>query len=84
MVLKANINALNLMRAAIGSRCKLINRGVTCVIFGSLKIYLAATFWINCKGLIELSGRPAKTALKYNTINIYFNLKVVMIFQSFF
>ncbi len=40
------------MRAAIGSQCKLINRGVTCVLFSSLKI-----FWINYKGLIELSGR---------------------------
>ncbi len=27
-----NINALNLMRAAIGSQCKLMNRGVTCVL----------------------------------------------------
>uniref|UniRef100_A0A8C2KQR1 Uncharacterized protein n=1 Tax=Cyprinus carpio TaxID=7962 RepID=A0A8C2KQR1_CYPCA len=30
------------MRAAIGSQCKLINRGVTCILFGSLKINLAA------------------------------------------
>ncbi len=30
------------MRAAIGSQCKLMNRGVTCVLFGSLKINLAA------------------------------------------
>ncbi len=34
MLLWANINALNLMRAAIGSQCKLMNRGVTCVLFG--------------------------------------------------
>ncbi len=40
------------MRAAIGSQCKLINRGVTCILFGSLKINLAAAFWINCKGLM--------------------------------
>ncbi len=53
MVLKANINALNLMRAAIGSQCKLINRGVMCVLFDSLKINLAATIWINCRGLIK-------------------------------
>ncbi len=64
MVLQANINALNFMRAAIGSQCKLINRGVTCVLFGSLKMYLAAAFWINCKGLIELAGRPDKRALQ--------------------
>ncbi len=47
MVLKANINALNFMRAAIGNQCKLINRGVTCVLFGSLKLNLAAAFWIS-------------------------------------
>ncbi len=57
MVLKANINALNFMRAAIGSQCKLINRGVTCIVFGSLKMNLSAAFWINCKGLIEPAGR---------------------------
>ncbi len=45
------------MRAAIGSQCTLINRGVTCVLFSSLKINLAATFCINYKGLIELAGR---------------------------
>ncbi len=64
MVLKANINALNLMRAAIGSQCTLMNRGVTCVLFGSLKINLAAAFWINCRGLIKMAGRPAKRALQ--------------------
>ncbi len=56
----ANINALNLMRAAIGSQCKLMNRGVTCILFSSLKINLAAAFWINCRCLKELAGRPAK------------------------
>ncbi len=64
MVLKANINALNFMRAAIGSQCKLMNRGVTSVLFGTLKINLAAAFWINCRGLNELAGRPAKKALQ--------------------
>ena len=59
-----NIDALNFMRAAIGSQCKLIKRGVTCILFGSLKINLAVAFWINCKGLIELAGRPAKRALQ--------------------
>ncbi len=49
------------MRAAIGSHCKLMNRGVTCVLFVSLKINLAAAFWINCRGLMELAGRPAKS-----------------------
>ncbi len=63
MVLYANINALNFMRAAIGSQCKLTKRGVTFfilsyIIFGSLKMNLAAAFWINCNGLIELAGRP--------------------------
>ncbi len=51
------------MRAAIGNQSRLIKRGVTFfilsyILFGSLKINLAATFWINCKGLIELAGRP--------------------------
>ncbi len=64
MVLKANINALNFMQAAIGSQCKLMNRDVTCVLFGSLKINLAAAFWINCRGLKGLGGRPAKRALQ--------------------
>ncbi len=64
MVLLANINALNLMRAAIGSQCKLMNRDVTCVLLGSLKINLAAAFCINCRGLMELAGRPAKRALQ--------------------
>ncbi len=53
------------MRAAIGSQCKLMNSGVTCVLFGSLKINLAAEVWINCRGLMELAGRPAKRALQY-------------------
>ncbi len=39
-----------------------MNRGVTCVLFGSLKINLAAEFWINCRGLMELAGRPDKRA----------------------
>ncbi len=51
MVLKANINDLNFMRTAIGSQCKLKNRVVTCILFSSLKMNLAATFWINCRGL---------------------------------
>ncbi len=53
------MNTLNLMRAAIRSQSKLMNRGVTCVPFGSLKINLAAAFWINCRSLMELAGRPA-------------------------
>ncbi len=32
-----------------------MNRGVTCVTFGSLKINVAAAFWINYNGLIELA-----------------------------
>ncbi len=69
MVLKANINALNFMPAAIGSQCKWINRGVTCVLFSSLIIYLAASFWINCRGLMELAGRPAKRALQESSLD---------------
>ncbi len=30
-----------------------MNRGVTCVLFGSLKINLEAALWMNCRGLIE-------------------------------
>ncbi len=52
------------MRVAIGSQCKLMNRGLTCVLFGSLMINLAVAFWINCKGLMELAERPAKRALQ--------------------
>ncbi len=53
------------MQAAIGSQCKLMNRGVTFfilsyILFDTLKIKNAATFWIYCKGLIELAGRPDK------------------------
>ncbi len=77
MVLYANINALNFMRAAIGSQCKLTKRGVTFfilsyILFGSLKMNLAAAFWINCNGLIELAGRPDQgrflRATQQNTI----------------
>ncbi len=50
---------------AASSQCKLINRGVTCILLDSLKINLAASFWINCKGLIELAARPAKRALQW-------------------
>ncbi len=64
MVLWANINGLNLMRAAIGSQCKLMNRGGACILLGSLKINLAAAFWINCRGLIELAGRPSQSKSK--------------------
>ena len=52
------------MQAATGSQCKLMNRGVTRVIFGSLKINLAIAFWINYRGLIKVAGRPAKRALQ--------------------
>ncbi len=43
---------------------KLMNRDVMCVLFGSLKMNLAAAFWINCRGLMVLAGRPAKRALQ--------------------
>ncbi len=64
MILLANINALNFMRATICSQCKLMNRGVMCILFGSLKNNLAAAFWIKCRCLMELAGRPAKRALQ--------------------
>ncbi len=32
-----------------------MNRGVPCVLFGSLEIHLAAAFLINCRGLMELA-----------------------------
>ncbi len=51
-------------QAAIASQCKLMNRDVTCIHFGLLKTNLAATFWINCRVLTELPGRPAKRALQ--------------------
>ncbi len=57
------MKALNFMRAAIGSQCKLMNRDVTCILFGSININLAAAFWINCRSLMELAGRPAKGTL---------------------
>ncbi len=73
------------MRAAIGSQCKLINRGVTFFIlsyihFGSLKINLAATSWINCKGLIELTGRPD---IVYK-IKIYIKKKTYRVLEIWF
>ncbi len=43
-VLYASIDVLNLMRAATGSQCKEIKRGVTCTLFGSLKTSRAAAF----------------------------------------
>ncbi len=43
-VLYASINVLNLMRAANGSQCKEIKRGVAWVLLGSLKTIRAAAF----------------------------------------
>ncbi len=44
VVLYASINVLNLMRAATGSQCKEIKRGVTWALLGSLKTSHAAAF----------------------------------------
>ncbi len=33
--------------------------------FRFIKMNLAAAFWVNCKDLIELAGRPAKRALTF-------------------
>ncbi len=43
-VLYAIISVLNLIRAATGSQCKEIKRGVTWAILGSLKTNRAAAF----------------------------------------
>ncbi len=58
------------MRAAIGSQCKLMNRGVTCNLFSSLKISIAAVFWINCKGLIELAVFGASVQVWMKTTSV--------------
>ncbi len=44
VVLCAIISVLNLMRAATGSQCKEIKRGVTWALLGSLKTSRAAAF----------------------------------------
>ncbi len=44
VVLYASIGVLNLIRAATGSQCKEIKRGVTWAILGSLKTSHAAAF----------------------------------------
>jgi len=64
VVLLVNISALSLMQAATGNQCHFVRRGVTCALFGSLKTTLAAAFWINCRGLTEQTGRPARRALQ--------------------
>ncbi len=43
-VLYASISVLNLMRAATGSQCREIERGVTWALLGSLKTNHAAAF----------------------------------------
>ncbi len=53
---------VNLEHILVAS-ANLMNRCETCVLFGSLKINLAAAFWINFRGLMELAGRPAKRDL---------------------
>ncbi len=44
VVLYASISVLNLMRAATGSQCREIKRGVTWALLGSLKTSRAAAF----------------------------------------
>ncbi len=46
------------------STCRKDKNIFICILFGSLKINLAAAFWINCRDLIELAGRPVKKALQ--------------------
>ncbi len=51
--------ALNLLRAAIGNQCKLMKQRCDVRSFRLIKDNLAAAFWINCRSLMELAGRPA-------------------------
>ncbi len=44
VVLYASIGVLNLMRAATGSQCKEIKRGITWALLGSLKTSHGAAF----------------------------------------
>ncbi len=44
VVLYASISVLNMMRAATGSQCREIKRGVTWTLLGSLKTSHAAAF----------------------------------------
>ncbi len=64
VVLYASISVLILMRAATGSQCNEMKRGVTWVILGSLKTSHAAAFGIICRGLIVFDGSPARRALQ--------------------
>ncbi len=43
------------MRAAIGSQCKIDEQRCDVRSFRLIKDYLAAAFWINCRGLMELA-----------------------------
>ncbi len=44
VVLNASISVLNLMRAATGSQCNEMKRGVTWVILGSLKLLFTVIY----------------------------------------
>ncbi len=52
------------LRAATGSQCREIKRGVTWPLLGSLKTSRAAAFWIICKGLIVHDESLARRALQ--------------------
>jgi len=69
VVLKANISAFNLMRAAIGNQCNFMRRGVMYAQFSSLKISLATAFWISCRDLTVDAGRPAERALQKSSLD---------------
>ncbi len=51
------------MRAATGSQCNEMKRGVTWVLLGSLKTSRAAAFWIICRGLIVFDGSPSQKSI---------------------
>jgi len=58
------------MRAATGSQCREIKRGVTWALLGLLKTSRAAAFWIICKRLIVHDGRPARRALQESSLEM--------------
>ncbi len=63
-LLEAHTSEVMTLEHILVASANLMNKGVTCVLFGSLKINLSAAFWMNCRGLMELAGRPAKRALQ--------------------
>ena len=61
---KARSRALKRIRAAIGSQCNSMSRGVTWADLGRFEIRRAAAFWTSWRGLVAQAGRPARRALQ--------------------